>query len=52
MTPLAVVPIFVNAGAAILPAVLAGIVSLAAILFKPREWLRICRTLPPGSCSG
>ena len=46
MTPLAVVPIFVNAGAAILPAVLAGIVSLAAILFKPREWLRICRTRP------
>jgi len=46
MTTLAVVPIFVNAGAAILPALLAGIVSLAAILFKPSEWLRICRTRP------
>ena len=46
MTTLAVVPIFVNAGAAILPALLAGIVSMAAILFKPGEWLRICRTRP------
>ncbi|MEI7908420.1 MAG: PQQ-binding-like beta-propeller repeat protein [Verrucomicrobiota bacterium] len=46
MTTLAVVPIFVNAGAAILPAVLGGTISLAAILFKPSEWLRICRTRP------
>lgn len=46
MTTLAVVPIFVNAGAAILPALLAGLVSLAAILFKPSEWVRICRTRP------
>lgn len=46
MTTLAVVPIFVNAGAALLPALLAGMVSVGAILLKPGDWLRICRSRP------
>ncbi len=45
-TPLAVVPIVVNAGAALLPAFLAGTVSFVAILFKPKEMLRICKAKP------
>ncbi|MDL5045319.1 hypothetical protein QQ054_04595 [Oscillatoria amoena NRMC-F 0135] len=43
---LGVVPIVVNAGAAALPALLAGIVSVLAIVFKPREWIRISRERP------
>jgi len=43
---LAVVPIVVNAGAAMLPAILACIGSFVAILFKPRELIRVCRTRP------
>jgi outer membrane protein assembly factor BamB len=43
---LAVVPIVVNAGAALLPAILAGIASFVAILFKPRELVRLCRAKP------
>ena len=46
MTTLAVVPILVNAGAALLPALIAGLVSFLAILFKPWEWIRFCRTRP------
>src|SRR4051812_36359790 len=45
-TSLAVVPIVVNAGAAILPAVIAGVGSVVALLFKPRELLRACRRRP------
>jgi len=44
--PLAVVPVFVNAGAALLPALLAGLVSALALLFKPKELLRVCRRKP------
>jgi len=43
---LAVVPVFVNAGAALLPALLAGLVSALALLFKPRELFRACRKKP------
>ena len=43
---LAVVPVFVNAGVAILPAVIAGLASAAAIILKPRELLRLCRAKP------
>ncbi len=43
---LAVVPIVVNAGAAILPALAAGLVSMAAILVRPREWGRVIREKP------
>jgi outer membrane protein assembly factor BamB len=50
---IAVVPIFVNAGAAVLPAIVAGLASgvalLAsgiALLFKPRELLRVFRRRP------
>lgn len=39
----AVVPVFVNTGAALLPAVLAGLASAAGLLFKPREMLRLCQ---------
>jgi len=43
---LAVVPVFVNAGAAVLPALLAGLASAVALLFKPRELIRVCRRKP------
>jgi len=42
----AVVPVFVNAGAALLPALLAGLASALALLFKPRELARACRKKP------
>ncbi len=42
----AVVPIVVNAGAALLPALLAGAASIAALIFKPRELIRACRARP------
>ncbi len=45
-TPLAVVPILVNTGAALFPALVAGVASLAAIIFKPRELARACRRYP------
>jgi hypothetical protein len=43
---LAVVPVFVNAGAVLLPALLAGLVSALALLFKPRELFRVCKKKP------
>jgi outer membrane protein assembly factor BamB len=43
---LAVVPVFVNAGAALLPALLAGLASALALLFKPKELFRACRRKP------
>ena len=43
---IAVVPIFVNAGAAILPAVIAALASAAGLLLKPRELARACRRQP------
>ncbi len=48
---LAVVPIFMSAGAAVLPTVLAALASVAAILFKPRELFRICRAHPAAAGS-
>src|SRR5687767_3651861 len=53
--PLAVVPIFVNAGTALLPAILAPIAAALALLFKPRELLRVIRRRPllvPGVAVG
>lgn len=41
-----VVPVFVNTGAALLPAVLAGLASVLGLLFKPRELLRLCWRKP------
>jgi len=38
MDSLAVVPIVFNAGAAVLPAVLAGLISVVAIVFRPKQW--------------
>ncbi len=46
MTPIAVVPIFVSAGAAVLPTLLAGVATVAAVLLKPRELLRLLRQIP------
>jgi len=46
LSPLGVVPIVVNAGAALLPAMLAGAASFVALLFKPREMVRACREHP------
>ena len=43
---LAVVPIFVNAGAALLPAMVAGLASVAALIFKPKELLTLFRRKP------
>lgn len=43
---LGVIPIVVNAGAALLPAVLAGVASFAALLFKPRELMCACAAHP------
>lgn len=43
---LAVVPIFVNAGAAVLPALIAGAGSVIGVLLRPREMLRFCRRRP------
>ena len=51
MPTLAVVPIFVNAGAAILPAILAGAVSMVSLLLKPRELLHACRRRPVAAIS-
>ncbi len=42
----AVVPILTNAGIAVLPAVLAGIGSVLALLLKPREAISLCRRKP------
>ena len=44
--PIAVVPIFVNAGTALLPAILAPIASALALLFKPRELFALARRRP------
>jgi hypothetical protein len=41
MHALGVVPIFMSAGAAVMPAVAGALASVAAILFKPRELLRV-----------
>ncbi|MGJ8696405.1 MAG: PQQ-binding-like beta-propeller repeat protein [Verrucomicrobiaceae bacterium] len=46
VAPLGVVPIVVNAGAALLPAMLAGAASFVALLFKPREMIRACKDRP------
>lgn len=43
---LGVVPVFVNVGAAVLPAVLAALASMLALLLRPRELLRVCRAKP------
>ncbi|QDU90283.1 outer membrane biogenesis protein BamB [Pirellulimonas nuda] len=44
--PIAVVPIVVNAGAALFPVILAAVTTFVALLFKPRELLRVCREKP------
>lgn len=46
MVNLAVVPIFMSAGAAVLPTVLGALASVAAVALKPRELLRLCRQRP------
>ena len=43
---LAVVPIFVNAGAAVLPAVVAAAGSVLGVLLRPRQLLDFCRRRP------
>ncbi|MDF7826628.1 PQQ-binding-like beta-propeller repeat protein [Pontiellaceae bacterium B12227] len=43
---IAVVPIFVNAGAALLPAMAAGIATFFALLFKPKALLKACKEKP------
>ena len=43
---LAVVPVFVNTGAALLPALMAGLASFVTILFKPKQLVLVCREKP------
>jgi outer membrane protein assembly factor BamB len=46
ITSLGVVPIFVNAGAALVPTLVASFTSVVAILFKPKELLALFRRKP------
>lgn len=46
MQVVGVIPIFMSAGAAVLPTLLAAITSVVAILFKPRELVRQFRLRP------
>jgi outer membrane protein assembly factor BamB len=46
MTFFAVVPIFTNTAVAALPMIIAAITSVVALLFKPRELIRLCRRRP------
>ena len=46
MSMIAVVPIFTSAGVALLPTVVAALASMAAIVLKPRELLRLARRRP------
>ena len=46
MNLVAVVPIFTSAGVALLPTIVAAIASMAAIVLKPRELLRLGRRRP------
>lgn len=46
LTTLGVVPIFVNAGTALLPAILAPLASVLALLLRPRQMLQACRRRP------
>lgn len=46
MSTVAVVPIFVNAGASVLPMVIGPVLSGVALLFKPRELIRVFRRRP------
>ena len=43
---IAVVPIFVNAGAAMLPAIVAALTSLVALLLSPKAMWKLCRRKP------
>jgi len=46
LSVVAVVPVFVNTGAALLPALVAGLASFLAVLFRPRQLIRVCREKP------
>jgi outer membrane protein assembly factor BamB len=43
---IAVIPLFVNAGAAVLPTIMAAVASVAMVAFKPRELLDLVRRRP------
>jgi len=49
---LGVVPIFVNVGAAVFPAVIAAVGSVLGVLFRPRELVRLCIRRPLAVLSG
>jgi len=46
MEVIAVIPIFVNAGAAILPTIVAAVASIVAMAFRPRELMGLLRRRP------
>jgi hypothetical protein len=46
---LAVVPVLVNTGVAVLPAILAALASVAALIFKPKLLFRACKQNPRGA---
>jgi outer membrane protein assembly factor BamB len=52
MQTLGVVPIFVSAGAAVLPTIVGAVVSIAAVMLKPRELARLARRRPMASAVG
>src|SRR4051812_30966512 len=45
-SPIGVVPIFVNAGAALFPTLIASLTSVFAVLFKPKELTALIRRKP------
>lgn len=46
LLPLGVVPVFVNAGAALLPAILGALASIVSLLFRPRDLWQAARARP------
>lgn len=46
MITIAVVPILVQAGAPLLSTILAGATAILAMLFRPTNWIRLCRESP------
>lgn len=46
MTDVAVVPVFVNAGAALMPAIIAGLTAVISVLFNPKKLVKLFKEKP------
>jgi outer membrane protein assembly factor BamB len=46
MADLAVVPVFVNAGAALMPAIIAGLMAVVSVLLNPKKLIKLFREKP------